>query len=491
MSLPLLAIDQSVAAALVAVAWQGALLTLSAALALRLLPRISAAARFCVWTALFLILVLLPFIPHAQWAGATTGVYVDPWWSLPITLLWAGLSLLRAAQLAHAFLRLRSISRRARPLPTPVASSARNAALCLSQDVLRPSVVGFFHPKILIPDALYARLTPAELEHILLHEQQHLHRRDDWLNLLQKLGLVLFPLNPALVWVERRLCFERELACDEGVLAVTGAPESYARSLVSLAEHTLLGRQFSLALGAWGQRSELTRRVHRILALRTPTLNPRVATAALALLCTGLAGAAVALSGSPHLISFTPSSHESSITAMNTATNTAAKTIRQQQPPQASLEVTSFDQTRFASSHPTLAPAVMHVAPRVSAMVPGSRHNLGKRNTAVKRMPNAPVAHHWLASSAATIRPRAFAGEPKSATLESIALRTREHSPQVEDTFAFGLESRSIRRLPRSAKLDARRANSPAFVVTVFTTFTASPTYAAVPTPNGWLIFQL
>ena len=49
----------------------------------------------------------------------------------------------------------------------------------------------------------------------MLHEAGHLRRRDDWMNLLQKVGLVLLPLNPVLMWIERRLCLERELACDE------------------------------------------------------------------------------------------------------------------------------------------------------------------------------------------------------------------------------------------------------------------------------------
>ncbi|MEI4861539.1 M56 family metallopeptidase, partial [Klebsiella pneumoniae] len=80
----------------------------------------------------------------------------------------------------------------------------------------------------LIPDWLFARMTAGELEQIVMHEAEHLRRRDDWTNLLQKLCLVLFPLNPALVWMERRLCREREMACDEGVIRMTRAPRAYA-----------------------------------------------------------------------------------------------------------------------------------------------------------------------------------------------------------------------------------------------------------------------
>jgi beta-lactamase regulating signal transducer with metallopeptidase domain len=66
-------------------------------------------------------------------------------------------------------------------------------------------VFGFLHPRILIPPALLERLTSPELQQVVLHEMEHLRRRDDWTNLLQKMGLVLFPLNPVLLWVERRL----------------------------------------------------------------------------------------------------------------------------------------------------------------------------------------------------------------------------------------------------------------------------------------------
>ena len=92
------------------------------------------------------------------------------------------------------------------------------AQLCTSDEVARPSVLGFFRPRILVPPALLEALTPQELQQVVLHEMEHLRRGDDWTNLLQKIGLVLFPLNPVLVWVERRLCAERELACDDRVM---------------------------------------------------------------------------------------------------------------------------------------------------------------------------------------------------------------------------------------------------------------------------------
>ncbi len=99
----------------------------------------------------------------------------------------------------------------------------------------------------------------------MLHEVGHLRRADDWINLLQKVSLVVFPLNPVLIWIERRLCLERELACDDAVLRMTKAPKAYATCLTNLAEHRLGRRAAALSLGAWERKSELARRVHRIL----------------------------------------------------------------------------------------------------------------------------------------------------------------------------------------------------------------------------------
>ncbi len=116
----------------------------------------------------------------------------------------------------------------------------RKAQLCTSEEVERPSVFGFFHPRILIPPALIEKLSAQELQQVVLHELEHLRRLDDWTNLLQKAALVVFPLNPAMLWVERKLCAERELACDDRVLRSNAAPKAYAVCLTRLAEFSMV-----------------------------------------------------------------------------------------------------------------------------------------------------------------------------------------------------------------------------------------------------------
>ena len=292
------------ASSLLSAVWQGLVLTAMVALVLRTAPGISAAVRSTLWGAVFLCAIALHFIPASP---APAAHHANPAWSVAVAALWLLLSLYRAGQLAVGAWQLHALARRATPMrhDLPAGRFRRAALLCTSTEVDRPSVIGFLAPRILIPAALYTSLTPAELKPILLHETGHLRRGDDWTNLLQKLALVLFPLNPVLLWVERRLCRERELACDDRVLSATRAPKAYAQCLASLVEHAARNRTLSLALGAWHRQSELAARVQRILCHPRRTLTRAQTAAFSAAILLGLAAGAHILASSPQLLSFT------------------------------------------------------------------------------------------------------------------------------------------------------------------------------------------
>ena len=310
-------VSRLVASSFVSGLWQGMVLAAGVALCLRLVPRITAAVRFAIWTAVLVVLAVVPLL-HAytlRTGGGMPGggpvVQLDVRWSFAIAALWLIVSLVRAVKLAMSAVRLHGIWKRAVPVEgcdaVLLAAGFRGVELCTSKDVDRPSVIGFFSPRILIPEELFARLTTAEFGQLVLHEVGHLRRRDDWINLLQKLSLVLVPLNPVLLWVERRLCLERELACDDDVLRLTRAPKAYATCLTNLAEHRLgqrLGwRAAALSLGAWEKKSELARRVHSILlgGKRMGTAQARVV---LGVLVLGLLGGSAELARCPQLVSF-------------------------------------------------------------------------------------------------------------------------------------------------------------------------------------------
>lgn len=318
--------SQAAAESLISCVWQGILLTSALWVCLKLTPKTTSAIRFKVWAAAFVVLALLPLLrfftishgsSHAIVSGAVeasaanAGLFalqLDARWALCFAAIWLLASALRAASLIRNVIKLRALWRRSTPVEAPASlladEGSRRVQLCTSPDLDQPSAIGFFSPRVLIPDWLFETLKRDELEQIALHEIEHLRRGDDWINLIQKIVLVLFPLNPALAWVERRLCAERELACDEAVLRTTHAPREYATCLTSLAEKRMQRRAVAaLSLGAWDKESELSRRVHAILGSGA-TMNPGAARAVLAVLVLASSGAGFVLAGSPTIVSF-------------------------------------------------------------------------------------------------------------------------------------------------------------------------------------------
>ncbi|HEV2687587.1 MAG TPA: M56 family metallopeptidase, partial [Bryobacteraceae bacterium] len=148
--------------------------------------------------------------------------------------------------------------------------SVRRVELCASDAVQVPTAIGFFRPAVVLPSWTLRELSAAELHALVLHELAHLRRWDDWTNLAQKILRALFFFHPAVWWVERRLSLEREMACDDMVLAHTANPRAYAECLVSLAERNFLRRGLALAQAAVGRMRQTSLRVLQILDARRP-----------------------------------------------------------------------------------------------------------------------------------------------------------------------------------------------------------------------------
>ena len=115
------------------------------------------------------------------------------------------------------------------------------------------------------PEWVMQELSADELNQILLHELAHLRRWDDWTNLAQKVVKALFFFHPAVWWIEKKVSLEREMACDDAVLAETASPRAYAECLAHLAEKTLIQRSVALAQAALGRIRQTSLRVAQIL----------------------------------------------------------------------------------------------------------------------------------------------------------------------------------------------------------------------------------
>lgn len=111
---------------------------------------------------------------------------------------------------------------------------ARPAALAAHPAVASPVAIGGRRPLILVPPD-WDGWPESRRRACLLHELTHLGRRDDWAKLAQELVLVPFFFHPLVRWLIHRLDRERELLCDEAVVALGADPLEYARLLLDLA----------------------------------------------------------------------------------------------------------------------------------------------------------------------------------------------------------------------------------------------------------------
>ena len=263
---------------------EGVLIALFAWVLLRLTGRRNAGTRFAVW---FCALVAIACTPFLEMSSASrivhpaAAIVMPREWSWYLFAAWAAVVLVGMARVLAGLRHLRRIRKSC--VPVEIASldpaivqamnefrSVRTVELCSSVAVEVPTAIGFFRPAVVLPSWTLRELSPAELHALVLHELAHLRRWDDWTNLAQKVLYALFFFHPAVWWVERRLSLEREMACDDLVLAHTANPRAYAECLVSLAEKNFVRRGLALAQAAVGRMRQTSVRVLEILDGRRP-----------------------------------------------------------------------------------------------------------------------------------------------------------------------------------------------------------------------------
>ncbi len=170
---------------------------------------------------------------------------------------------------------------------------ARAVRLCQSALVEVPTVVGHLRPLILIPASALTGLSPEQLAAVLAHELAHVRRYDYLVNLLQTAAETLLFYHPAAWWVSHRVRAEREHACDDVAVRVTGDVLLYARSLAQMEQlRRERGETPALALAANG--GSLMQRIQRLIQVKTDahTRSPLVAgSLLLVMLCGALVGA--------------------------------------------------------------------------------------------------------------------------------------------------------------------------------------------------------
>jgi uncharacterized protein (TIGR03435 family) len=310
--------------------WQGAAIAAVMWLVLRSMPRVNAATRYVVWWTVLLLVLLLPFAPlmiprHNAMPGSpvasSSGAAVNPLlpdpaitavvtlrpqpsskWTLLVLVTWCAVFLYSLVRLTGSWLYVRAIKLRAKSCSQTLPAIGRHAGVFLSAEASSPMAVGFLKPAVILPESLPAELEPAELDHVLLHESAHLARFDDWTNLAGNILAGALALHPVALWILRQIEREREIACDEWVVARTGQAGDYAVSLARMCERQWLQQQ-PLVSGIFGRHSRIVQRIELLLKPGRE-FSPRVAISRIAWSCLALLALAAGTSRAPQLVAF-------------------------------------------------------------------------------------------------------------------------------------------------------------------------------------------
>jgi beta-lactamase regulating signal transducer with metallopeptidase domain len=353
--------NQTINTALLAILnslWIVTAVTAAVALAMKASPRVNAATRYAVWWSVLGMVVALPLamVGRAPWfsasepvtprvSAATPAHYAsvseapvvespqassspaEPsarflpielhtgTWSAWILALWTVVFLFHVARIGWSYRYLRGVARRAHSPDrarqsdfdrwTRVCDIRRPVRLLLSDEVGSPMAIGFFNPAVILPETLLSQLHPEDLDHVLLHELAHIARYDDWTKLAAHLASATLGLHPVAAWILRRIEREREIACDDWVVAGTGTARPYAVSLARLLELCVARRRDLLAAGL-GRSSQLRERIERLLdrARQAGNETPRMSRGRVALCAAILVMVLAVGARSPHWIAF-------------------------------------------------------------------------------------------------------------------------------------------------------------------------------------------
>lgn len=140
-----------------------------------------------------------------------------------------------------------------------------NGCEVMVSQAIGPAIVGFFRPRIVLPEWVLA-LDEARRTLVLVHEEEHLRARDGQVLLLASIAFVLMPWNVALWYQVRRLRLAVEIDCDARVLLRHPYPRQYGDLLLDVGHRAPSGLVQMAALSE--PVSFLGRRVDAMMSVR-------------------------------------------------------------------------------------------------------------------------------------------------------------------------------------------------------------------------------
>lgn len=222
-----------------------------------------------------------PLAPPQQVASSVATPVSTRWSWRPVAVaVYVGVAAFLLARLAYGFYLARGLVSRSQPVDPTLLNQyqTQGARVVESGEVRVPLTAGLWRPAIVLP-ADWRSWSDELVEMALLHEGEHVRRRDAWTRLASELNAALYWAHPLAWWLRRRLSELAEQACDDAVLSTTLDRESYAEALVAMARRVvtpgLRVRPFATPMA---QRPMLERRIdaiidsNRALTKRLPAL---------------------------------------------------------------------------------------------------------------------------------------------------------------------------------------------------------------------------
>jgi beta-lactamase regulating signal transducer with metallopeptidase domain len=154
-----------------------------------------------------------------------------------------------------------------------------------------PAVLGFFHPRVVVPDGFQEQFTAAEQAAILAHERVHLARQDARINALAALLRCLCWFNPLVHLGVAWLRIDQELACDATALTRAVSRRDYANALL---KSQMMMTALPLGCNWPGSQHPLIERI-ALLKRKRPGMARRMTGAGLVIIaaaCVGLSARA-------------------------------------------------------------------------------------------------------------------------------------------------------------------------------------------------------
>ncbi|MFN2528302.1 MAG: pentapeptide repeat-containing protein [Candidatus Baltobacteraceae bacterium] len=256
------------------------------------------------------------------------------WLATVLFGVWFLIALIIGVRLAIDLVSLERLKRDSLPLPVQFRDQmeswvkaaygkAREVRICVSDRTTVPVAVGLFDSMILLPQHLLEELSAGELDRISLHELAHLHRGDDWTNSVQRFAQTLLFFNPAIRFVGSQLDLEREVACDDWVLSLTGEVRPYATCLTRMAELTAWPHRPLAAPGVFVTRKGISIRIERLLN-KQRNARVKIAYGVPAALGAALAAFFVVTNGVTPVIAYTTESAATTVASVSQRIVTAA-----------------------------------------------------------------------------------------------------------------------------------------------------------------------